>query len=59
MKNRSESDLRMMGSNPVGLSEFFSGLSLQLLKLLHNYEGHSPAFLVTDLQTTFSVEYEP
>ena len=32
--------VEVMGSNPVGASDYSPGLSLQLLKLLHNCEDH-------------------
>ena len=35
-----------MDSNPVGASEFFSGLYLQLLKLLHKCEDYFHMYFV-------------
>ena len=37
--------VKVMGLNPVGASEFFSGLYLQLLKLLHNCKDRSLSLL--------------
>ena len=37
----------VIGSNPVETSDFFSGLSLQLFKLLHNCEDHFVVYFLS------------
>ena len=51
----------VMGSNLVEASDFFSGLSLQLLKLLHNCEDHfhfRRSVLLRNLTTWFTYAEE-